>query len=168
MCFNGNNSSLYFFHTSTGICFNRNNELCMGVLWISYLYHWLKPWSRLNSKHCLKKTQNTVSSNIHTRCQTPRRIHGTGLATWVCTTWQRPVSGSQQKMIFCVHVVSGELTSNSEAFFRAKGNARKRNRKTRSTDAHLSIFIRVVTHNFVNQTLQFYCIARQEQTTFSD
>ena len=39
----------------------------MGALWISYLYHWLKHWSRLNSKHCLKKTQNTVSSNIHTR-----------------------------------------------------------------------------------------------------
>ena len=54
MYFNGNNSSIYFFYTSTGICFNRNNKFCMGALWISDLYHWLKHWSRLNSKHCLK------------------------------------------------------------------------------------------------------------------
>ena len=70
--FNRNNTSMYIlfwkqYHTSTGICFNRNNKLCIGALWISYLYHWLKYWSRLNSKHCLKKTQNIVSSNIHTR-----------------------------------------------------------------------------------------------------
>ncbi len=66
MCFNRNNTSIYFFalqleFASTGII--------SCALWISCLFHWLKHWSRLNSKHCLKKTQNTISSDIHTRRQ---------------------------------------------------------------------------------------------------
>ncbi len=46
----------------------------MSTLWHPYVYYWLKHKSGINTKHCLKKTQNTVSRNIDLRQVDQRRM----------------------------------------------------------------------------------------------